>query len=124
MVSPGQTGEHDDVVDTRCEEHQQHTHQQDLIVGDDSAQAEDHDGYHEEVEHEHGAEEADVPGGLPQSCEGDPQEGRIQQHHQHGVDGRLGHRCYLWQCQAHDDSCEDRHQVQGDLVAIPPVDYR
>lgn len=58
-------------------------------MGDEPTQAEDHEGNEEEIDHQHGTQEAEIPDGLAQLGQRNTQEGRIEQEHQNRIDALL-----------------------------------
>lgn len=99
----GQTAEDDDVVDARCQQHQQNTEQNSLIIGDESRESEHDDRNEDEVHAEQGDEESAVFQGLSDRGERHREECGVEQDDKNRVDRVFETRSGI--------GCEDSHEA-------------
>lgn len=98
--------------------HQQDPEEQCLVPGYETRQAKDHQRNNDEVQHQHGAHEPQVLGGLADRCKRNAQERREEQQPQDGVDrmfqgsGRTGRQ------KSDRTTDQEGHEVQADLMVI------
>ena len=120
--SAGQPREHEDVVDAGGQHHEQHAHEEGLIVGDQARQRPDDQRDENEVQEQDGREEADVAQRGGQLDERDAQEGRVEEEGQDGGECGLGGAGDGGDQEPRGTADGQRREVERHLVALTPRD--
>ncbi|KNC28194.1 hypothetical protein FF38_12248 [Lucilia cuprina] len=84
-----QASEHNHVIHTRRQQHEQHPNEHRLISRHGATQPEHDHRHDDEVQDEHDAQEPPIREGPADRRERHPQERRVQQQPEHGIDRRL-----------------------------------
>ena len=91
------------------------------IVGHEPGKPPDDERDDDEVHGEHGAEESEISEGAADFDQGDAEERGEKQDREHGVRRRGEHGGGAWCQDAEYSAADDRGNVEGDLVPVPPV---
>lgn len=120
----GDAGEHDDVIHTRRQQHEQHPDEEHLVVRHDPRQQEHHDRDEDEVDDEDGGEESPVAECLPNLGERHAEEGGVEHQPEHGIGRRLRGMRNRRHQQTDRSAEHDRSKVQRNLISRHPLDTR